>query len=114
MRHGHGQGLTRGWVRSLSNTHQIHRQIRHMNKGQTLLGSQPTQEDDRPALVTVASQPDLLPVALIFPGDLDGLTQGIIEVIDQFPKPFLRKHLCPRELGKDLSMGHEIGVTADR
>ncbi|CAI8151317.1 MAG: Uncharacterised protein [Synechococcus sp. CC9902] len=40
----------------------------------------------------MTGQPDLLPMPLIFPGDLHGLTQGIIEVLNQFSQPFLRKH----------------------
>ena len=114
MRHAHCQRLTRSGVTSLGCTHQIHGQIGNVDQGEAVLGPQPAQEDHAPPLLAMTGQPDLLPVALILSGNLNGLPQGVIQILDQFTQLVFAQNRPPMELAQDLAMGHKIGIAPDR
>ena len=87
MHNRHRQQLTWRWLRTIGMPHQVHRQIRHVHQCQSVLGTQPAQELNRPHLLAMLLQPDLLPVSLVLSTDLDRLPQGILQFIQQLPQP---------------------------
>ena len=71
----HLQRLPRVGIDPFRHTHQIHRQVRDMHQRQSILGPQPAQEERSPGLLAMHAQPDLLPVTLVLPTDLNPLSQ---------------------------------------
>ena len=60
---------------------QIHGESLDADEPQTILRSQPAQKIGVPALILVLFEPDLLPVALVFPSYGDAFANGSVELL---------------------------------
>ena len=59
-------------------------------------------------------KPDLLPMPLVFPADLDGLTERAIERIQLFADGLFRLNRFTLHPTDELTVSDQIRVTTDR
>ena len=59
-------------------------------------------------------KPHLLPVTLVIATDLDALAQGVIQLLQAFTERFGGHHGLANGPGRELALGNEVAVAADR
>ena len=76
------QGIT-GFAASWTGSSKIKGQLFEAHQPQAILRTQPAQKINRPTRVGVLLEPNLLPVALICPGDGNAFTNGCVDLLEK-------------------------------